>query len=304
MEERETVPLDRLPIEWIEDRVCEETFENRRTLREGGWRWKIVPPDPDTGMPSGLITVPDPVLEQASELARRADYLKDPRDPWSDYVDVREMSPHTVGVPYWIHKRADSWKAWNESTGLAIPPGHAGKGVVAKAHAGKEPYLPVRCKSTKKDGTRCWGWAVDKANEERCRSHAPGAALASNQGHNIMLAKVKIMQAMPAMADALEELATSAASEQVRLKAITEMMDRGGVNAATDINFGVNDSNGPSSAEIVRERLSDMARKAAESEILKAKLEEAMGPAPTPEATMGEDIVDAEIVSETEESSA
>lgn len=283
-DERSKLALHELPIEWVEPRVCEETFENRRLLRENGHRWRPVPPDPDTGMPSGLIEVPDPVADQESALARHAPILVDPRDPWSDFVDVREIPIDAVGVPYWIHRKAEQWHEWNASEGKPVEPGTAGKGVVAKAKAGKEPHLPTRCTSIKKDGTRCWAWAADKANDGRCRAHAPGAALAANMGHQIALAKVKVMQAMPAMADALEELALTASSEQVRLKAVTEMMDRGGVNAQTDINVtgGIAVEKDP--AAEIRERLAGLASR--------------LAPPPPPPPTPGEDgdVIDAEIV--------
>lgn len=288
-EEPQVVPLDRLDIEWIEPRICEETYANRQELRRGGWRWKNIPPNPETGMPSGLIEVPDPEAAMQTELARRADYLVDSRDPWSDYVDVRHLPLDCVGVPYWIHKRAEAWEKWNKSEGKPVEPGTAGKGVVTKKHAGKEPFLPVRCKAIKKDGTRCWAWSADRASEGYCRSHSPGAALAANQGHQIMLAKVKIMQAMPAMADALEHLALNASSEQVQLKAITEMMDRGGVNASTDINLTGNGPDGAlDPAAVIRERLEEMGKRAAaahavaeEAVIVDAELVEAQEPKTT-----------------------
>ena len=282
----EKVPLEHLDIEWVEPRVCAETFENRKALRDGGWQWRPIPPDADTGMPSGLIEVPDPTRQQQTQHVAHMDILVNPKDPWSDFVDVREIPMDATGVPYWIHRRAEKWDAWNESTGKPVPPGTAGKGVVAKKHAGKEPFLPTRCKAIKKDGTRCWGWAAEAATDGHCRAHAPGAALAANMGHNIMLAKVKIMQAMPAMADALEELATSAASEQVRLKAITEMMDRGGVNASTEISIGVTDTD-DDPADVVRKRLATLAERLAESEVIKKKLEAQFEPT---------DVVDAEVI--------
>ncbi len=292
MEEPESIPLDALDIEWVEPRICAETFENRRELRRGRQRWKIVPPDPETGMPSGLIEVPDPSAEQQSMLQRHADLLVNSRDPWSDFVDVRELPLDATGVPYWIHKRVEKWHEWEASEGKPVEPGTAGKGVVAKAHAGTEPYLPVRCNAIKKDGNRCWAWAADRANNGKCRAHAPGAALAANMGHQIALAKLKIMQAQPAMADMLEDLAENAVSEQVRLKAITEMMDRGGVHAATEVNIGAA-TDGPDPASAIRERLASLGERLAAGEAAKRELER-----------QEQDIVDAEIVSETEERTA
>lgn len=289
MEQPDRVPLAELPVDWVEPGVCEETFENRRALRDGGWRWRVAPDDPETGAPSGLIEVVTPESLMQSAHDRHRDCLADPRDPWSDYVDPRHLPLDATGVPYWIHRRAERYAEWEASEGKPVEPGTAGRGTVAKAHKGTEPYLPRRCDAIKKDGTRCWAWAVDRANEGKCRAHAPGAALQANMGHQIALAKVKVMQAMPAMVDELEGLALNAASEQVRLKAITEMMDRGGVNAQTDINLsGGVDLSGPSPAEQVRERLENLAERLAQGERVKAELEARM--------RGEEEVVDAEVV--------
>lgn len=255
---REQLPLDSLPIEWVEPRVCEETFDNRRLLRENGHRWRPVPPDPATGIPSGLIEVPDPAVTQRAMIESHRDLLVDPRDPWSDYVDCRELPADATGAPFWIHRKAEQWREWDERQRL---PG---------SRRSREPHLPTRCASIKKDGTRCWAWAADAANDGHCRAHAPGAALAANMGHQIALAKVKVMQAMPAMADALEELALTAASEQVRLKAVTEMMDRGGVTASTDVHIsgGVTVERDP--AVEIRERLAGLAERLAQAPELAA----------------------------------
>lgn len=285
-DEKPKLALRELPIEWVEDRVCEENFENRRLLRENGHRWRPVPPDPDTGMPSGLIEVPDPVAEQESALARHAAILVNPRDPWSDFVDVREIPIDATGVPYWIHRKAEQWHEWNASEGKPVEPGTAGKGVVAKAKAGKEPHLPTRCTAVKKDGTRCWAWAVDKANDGKCRAHAPGAALAANMGHQIALSRVKLMQAAPAMVDILEELATTAAAEQVRLKASTEILDRAGVSSSTDINITGAIAVEADPATVIRDRLSSLAGRLTKAD------EHA--------ADSDEDVVDAEVAEDAE----
>lgn len=272
-----------LPIEWVDTDVCADEFENRRLLRTANLRWKVVPPGED-GMPSGLVEVVDPDRENSRKQEAYRDLLSNPRDAWSDFVDVRELPPDAAGVPYWIHRRAEAHRRWEATPRL--PGSKGGKG------GGQEPYLPVRCETVKSDGTRCWAWAADKANEGRCRAHAPGAALAANMGHQIALAKVKIMQAMPAMVDELEDLALNAASEQVKLKAVTEMMDRGGVNSSTDINMtgGLEVSHSP--AEEIRSRLDSLAERLAAGARVRAELEAAQeGSA---------DVVDGEVVPETE----
>lgn len=277
--------LGSLGIEAVDDGVCEDTFENRRLLREAELRWTPVPPGED-GVPTGLITVrpAEPTAPGDRDLyEERKPILEDPRDPWSDYVDAREY-PIDAEVPFWITRRVQKWRDWDEKERL---PG---------SRKSREPHLPTRCTNLKSDGTRCWAWAVDEANEGRCRAHAPGAALAANMGHQIALAKVKVMQAMPAMADELEGLALNAASEQVRLKAITEMMDRGGVTATTEVNIGGGIRVERDPAEEIRERLAGLAE----------RLTAASAAAPAIEpghAAIGDggDIVDAEVVTESAE---
>ncbi len=272
----ERVPAEMLDIHWIEKGVCADEFENRRLLRENGMRWHLVPPG-DDGMPSGLIEVHDPAREHEKAHARFADMLVDPSDPWGEYHDPREMPMDAAGVPYWIHRKAQKWREWDEKERR---PG---------SKRGREPEMPVRCKSIKADGTRCWAWSADGNEDNRCRAHAPGFAIANNAGHNIAMAKLRIIQGMPDMADLLADLAYNAASEPVRLKAITEMMDRGGVNAQTDVNVsGAVDIGADPSAEI-RARLGTLAERLAAAEAKKLELERAAQPT---------DIVDADIVSE------
>jgi hypothetical protein len=264
VEEPERVPLDRLAVDWVQPSVCEDTFENRRALRENGNRWRVVPPEQDGGPPTGLVEVVTAQTTMARMQDRFRDCLADPRDPWSDYVDPRLLPMDVEGVPYWVHRRAQRHAEWEASTGKPTPDGP--NGVPAKAHAGKEPYLPTRCDAVKVDGTRCWAWAADGAVPGKCRSHAPGAWMAANAGHNIAVARMRILQALPAVADQLEELALGAASEQVRLKASTEIMDRGGVLAGHEVTIGGELGVREDPGAAIRGRLAELSRRIAAAE--------------------------------------
>lgn len=261
-----TLSLEQLNIDWLDRWVCADNFTNRRELRENKFRWKVVPAGEDEFL-SGLIEVETPEMRMLQMQERHRAILKDGDDPWSDYKDPRQcVLDEAEGIPYWIHARVEKYLEWESSVGKESVSG--GK-VVAKPHKGREPHLPSRCITIKKDGTRCWSWAVDKANEGRCRNHAPGAALEANMGHNIMLAKVKAMQAAPAMMDNLEEMALYAASEQVKLKATDLILGMAGVSVATDINMNIDVGGAKSGTDLVKERLADLATRLAKADALK-----------------------------------
>ena len=279
MPPEEKAPLETLAIEWVDEWVCAETFDNRQALRKAGWSWLVVPPGED-GHPSGLIEVATVDAKNFRDFEKFRHLLENKNDPWSEYVDPRELYERTdaTNVPFWIHRRVEKWVEWNDKhgdraheAGVVSPDGMGTERSPAKKGGRKEPYLPRRCISTKRDGSRCWGWAASHEGDGRCRAHAPGAYLAQNQGHQIALARMKMIQAAPAMADVLEELATEAASEQVRLKAAESILDRSGVSTTSDINvnFGVKDERDP--AQVVQDRLSELAGRLAAAKELEIR---------------------------------
>ena len=241
-------PLEEVPVEWADEWICLESAENRTALREAGYRWRVVPPD-DGAEPTGLIEVVLPeVLERESWTIYRP-ILVDPHDPWSDYVDVREIPQDVVGLPYWIHRRAEKFADYEAKK-------------ASGAHMTKKPpHLPTRCTAVKRDGTRCWSWASDRAGNGKCRAHNPKAFRAADKGYSIMVARMKMEQAAPDMADTLEELAREATSEQVRLKAAESILDRVGVSGSTDINVNGSIEVEHSAAEIVRGRIEAIAKR-------------------------------------------
>jgi hypothetical protein len=250
--------LELLGIMEVDDGVCEDTFENRRRLRDAKLRWRLVPTDSD-GHPTGLIEV-YAALDLEERQQRNWDRLKpilaDPRDPWSDYLPATEYPQDVAGVPFWVHRRVEKHLD-DVARGLA-------------PH--RRAILPTRCVHVRRDGTRCWFWSFDKEAEGRCRNHSPGTSHANNQGFHIA-ARQKVMQALPQMADELEGLALNAASEQVRLKAITEMMDRGGLRAGVEVEISGGLDRGQDPAEVIRGKLEKLAERMLEGERRAAELD-------------------------------
>jgi len=251
--------LEELGIDEAAPGVCEDTFENRRRMRDAGLRWVLVPGD-ETGTVSGLVEVVDEEYLDAQNrgaFEARRDVLADPRDPWSDYLDVRELPIEAPGVPYWIWRLRERWFEWDRKCREAGGPRRG------------EPHLPTRCLVVKADGARCWSWAADAAADGKCRVHAPGKALAANWGYQTTAARVKMAQALPAMVDQLEALALNAESEPVRLKAVTEMLDRAGVRAGVEVDLtGTLTHEGPDPSQEIRGRLAALGERIAAAELL------------------------------------
>ena len=107
------------------------------------------------------------------------------------------------------------------------------------------------------------------ADDGYCRVHL--GSIQRKPGEDIERARAKLTQAAPYAVDVLEDLMENAASEPVRLKASTEILDRAGVRGGVefDANINVNDTRSP--AQIVAERLQRLAGGAIE---IAAKLSE------------------------------
>ena len=67
------------------------------------------------------------------------------------------------------------------------------------------------------------------------------------------------MQAAPYAVDVLEDLMQFAASEPVKLKASTEILDRAGVRGGVELDGNISVTDGRPAAEIIAERLSRLA---------------------------------------------
>lgn len=246
------IDLDALGIEEVEPGIVEDTPENRRRLLEAKLAWDQV--KDEHGQPLMLIEPREVGVTPERVSERMKPLLVDPKDPWSDYRPLPELAldPDVTGVPHWAWKKLADWEKWQED--------FAGR--KHKTGGRKEPVLPTRCSTIKKDGNRCWAWAVDKANNGHCRSHSAGAWLKADQGNAIAHARIKLMQSAPDLAEYLLQLAESGTqTDNVKLKAITEALDRAGVRAGVDIAIQGGMTIEVDSAAKIKERLAGLAGK-------------------------------------------
>lgn len=270
-------PLAELDLDEIEPGLVEATLENRRVLREAGWRWrKYTGPLPECYLEDGVEPVDRPVLitpvafgiDVVEKMASKARLLVDPDDPNSDYLTadalllVLDEEPGLRGeVPFWvpvqIRRHIRDLEAKGERDRLYED--HHGTGVMA--------HVPVRCRWIKADGTRCWRWSSNNVRRSaHCRSHAGYTQDVTELSRGLRDAKVQLANAAGAAAEALEELMLSAASEPVRLKASTEILDRVGVRGGFEVDAKVEVTE-TNPADVVRERLARLADRVRAAEV-------------------------------------
>lgn len=252
LEPRTETPSDMRPdlaelgIVEIERGVCEDTFENRSALRRGKLNWD--PVYDGTGKPTGLIAARSP--ESARErrllsLAEKRPLLADPSNHNSDYVTGVDLIVDDQAMrlaPPWVVGATRAWLAEQNN-----PP--AGKARPASQ--------PTRCRSVKADGVRCMLWSSGRPKDDGlCRPHL---GQGRKTGEDVERARKKLVQAATYAVDVLEELMEGAASEPVRLKASTEILDRAGVRGGVEVdsNVTVHDSRPPHL--VVAERLQRLA---------------------------------------------
>jgi hypothetical protein len=111
-------------------------------------------------------------------------------------------------------------------------------------------------------------------------------------GDDIERARAKLTQAAPYAVDVLEEMMTEAESEQVKLKAATEILDRAGIRGGVELDTNVNIDVRPA-ASVIAERLNRLAINATDAA---AKLSRA-----GIKVEADKDIIDAEVVTDVDE---
>lgn len=238
-----------LGIDEVEPWVCEDTYDNRAILRKAKFMWATVTSDDPS--PTGLIRVfSDEVLtaRRNSVWESRKPIMKDPADRYSDYLEPDDY-PLDYDLPWWMQQRL---RGWNKQTDEGVP------------EAERRPF-PVRCETRRNDGTRCWNWAGSPKKAGLCKQHLPWQA--ELEQRNIQVARLKLLQAGPAMADNLEDLALNAAGEAVRLKATTEILDRIGVRGGVEIDAHV-EVEQVDPAKAIREKLERLSRNPAFAALL------------------------------------
>ena len=273
--------LEALGIIEHERGVCEDTYENRATLRRAKLNWQ--PVYDQSGRPTGLLAArsKEALIERRIQsLAEKKPLLVDPDNRNSDYItglDLLLEDKALVICPPWVVGSTRAWQAEQEAGG---PP------TAKRAPKG----LPHRCRIIKSDGIRCMLWGSGRIKDDGlCRVHLK---VQRKPGEDIERARRKLIQAAPYAVDVLEELMENAESEPVRLKASTEILDRAGVRGGQDLNIEVEVTDARPASMIVAERL---ARLAEGANALQARL------AALEATDLAEDIEDAVIIDDGEQ---
>jgi hypothetical protein len=211
----------------------------------------------------------------------RAPILVDPRNTNSDYLSgwdlIAEVEADNL-VPAWVLASTRKWVKYNDNPKENPKP--------------KIDNPPTRCTAVKADGNRCLLWSAGRTTDSgMCRIHLGTRNMAA--GVSVQRARDRIQQAAVTAADVIEYLLDSADSEQVRLKAATEILDRAGVRAGFEIDASLT-ADPASAALMIADRLRKLAEGSRDLEILEATAREA-DEEETPEDS---NIIAAEVVQE------
>lgn len=260
--------------------TCEDTFENRKKLRSHKYSW--IPVFDSNGQTTEYIQAISPEMQQAKSLVSMEDkksLLQDPDDRNSDYItgfDLIIDDSARSFAPAWVFAATRRWMALEqerEDKNKLVRPSIAGP--------------PARCTYIKVDGIRCQYWSAGLVSDAGlCRNHITHTGLENN---SIERARNRIRAGAHAAVERLEVLMDGATSEQVQLKAATELLDRAGVRGGVEIDTNVN-IEVRSASDIIAERI----KKLQDGAVAKAELMEAVATPPAEQNT-GE-VVDAEVV--------
>lgn len=271
----ELLPLEFIDIELVETDIVRDEHRVKKLLRRFGWAWEsYVGPlpscfvDPETGEPVDrvppLLRVYDPglPLEERSVWARKKCILTVPEDPNSDYLTAEALRDRLdagddlaeaarLEMPFWVPKA--TYALLNRATA-------EGKMDIVRTYdnngSGACANMPVRCRFIKANGERCWNWSKNAAHgRPYCKVHDSAKIDESVINGYVVTARERVILAAPAAADALVDLATSAVSEPVQLKAATEILDRAGVRGGVELEVTADVTVTENPAEIVRARL-------------------------------------------------
>lgn len=240
--------LSDIGIDEVERGVCQDTYENRSILRGAKMGWDTV--YASNGVPTGLIQARSEEMAKARRimsLSEKKPILVDPSIINSDYLtgyDLLAESTSDYLVPPWVIGSTRAYLKEQEE---------------GPKSSKKQPNAqPHRCRAVKDDGIRCMLWSSGRIKDDGlCRVHL--RSMSRKPGEDIERARAKLTQAAPYAVDILEDLMQNAASEPVRLKASTEILDRAGVRGGVEFDARLEVTDGRAPAQIVAERLQRLA---------------------------------------------
>lgn len=244
--------LGELGIVEVERGICEDTYENRGLLRRAKFGWDTV--YSSNGVPTGLIQARSQTMateRRILSLAEKRPILVEPDIINSDYLTGVDLliEPAADGlVPAWVLGATKMWRKEQDEP-LAT-------------EKRKPTALPHRCRQIKDDNIRCMLWSSGRPKDDGlCRVHL--RSVKHNPSDDIERARTRLTQAAPYAVDVLEDLMTYAASEPVKLKAASEILDRAGVRGGIEFDAKVSVFDERPAAQVILERLNKLAGNAA-----------------------------------------
>ena len=269
-------PLELLPdlSEWgideVDKGICEDTYENRRAIREFKATWR--PVFNTDGSPTSYIQVITSEMKQAALVANKSVLLSDRRNPDSDYKTGMALIIEPAAdllAPAWVLAATRAFDDIQEERDRR-------RGTGKKLFRPSIESAPGRCVAIRIDGHRCQAWHGGRAEEGRmCRTHI---ANQPNREDNrpvqtVARARNKVQSAAVAAVEELESL-LNATSEPVRLGAARDLLDRAGIRGGIEIDAKVEHS-AADPAELVRKRLENIRAKSLERDEAQRRSERA-----------------------------
>ena len=275
-------------IEEIERGVCEDTFENRRAIRQNKGQVRTV--FDQNGNPTPFIQVITAEMYQAAQGLSKSNLLTDPDDFNSDYLNgVKLLLSESANslAPTWV---LNTTRTYIRQQDRIKELGADGELYAKQTRLVK---LPARCTVTKSDGTRCWGWSDGSSDlNGMCRVHARRAGKSPSLGMSTrQIMRNRMDSAAPGMLEKLELLAESE-DERIALTAIRDYLDRSGYKAVEhveqEVKVTVTDA-----SDVVKDRLAKLKKGQEEkAQLLKQLKEQSAKP--------DSDVIDAEVVEDDE----
>lgn len=232
--------LAELGIVEVERGICEDTFENRQTLRQNKIKWTAI--FNDDGSPTGNIQGISGEMRERNVLKKEA-LLENSHNPNSDYLTGYDLVLNDEAMewcPGWVLAQTRKWNKLEDER--------------ERTGVNKWPYLsgpPGRCTAIRNDGRRCANWhSGHRKDGNYCRIHINQVL---SQPNVLAASKNRLQSAALAAIDKLED-SLNATSEPVALKAATEILDRVGIRAGVEIDQKVEVTVKPA-AVLVSDRL-------------------------------------------------
>jgi hypothetical protein len=244
--------------------ICEDSSRNRMILRKN--KLSFHPIYDTTGRPTGQIEVLSLEMQEGRSLHAledRKSILKDPRDKNSDYLtglDLLYAGHADSMVPPWIISATKDFDQLEDRR-------------AERPEKNYRPNLtepPGRCRYVKADGIRCLNWHAGRLTDDQlCRTHL--GSLNANAGTGaVERARQRVQQSAARAVDVIEQMMDTATSEQIRLRAAEQLLDRAGVRGGVEIDMNATVAQMPA-ADALAERLGKLA---AAAERMKAEAAE------------------------------